>query len=184
MALQPATIASVTALILSSIATFLSVVSLTWQFTQYKLNGPRVRVQAMMGAIGASHLVTYPVPRPAEWATKLSRLSEQGINVPLLAGKAVNVGRMGIRVFGFSVEFPSGLSVSPLGNSHENAPFPYELSAHSENTWVIELREVFAAADAGMHAIKGEDFTRVRMVIKLAGGREVRSGWLRLPLTG
>lgn len=170
-----------TALIFSLVATVLSVVSLTWQFTQYKLNGPRVSVQAMIGAIGQGNLITYQVQHPNEWATTLSRLSSQGVDLPVLAAKAVNAGRMGIKVFGFSVVFPNGMSLSPTGTTFGNESFPYDLSAHSENTWVIEMQEVIKAAHAGKHTFEGEDFTRLRMVVKLAGGKEVRSGWLRLP---
>src|SRR5882724_6951151 len=154
--------------------------SLTWQFRQFRLSGPRVKAYVRFGAAGSGTIVMYPPKPPNELIATLGDLSRQGMNIPVLAVRTVNVGRMSIQVHGFSVEFPDGTSISQRGNALDNEPFPFDLAAHSEKTWTIPLEQVIDFARAGTEVMKSDDFSKVRMVVKLVGDAEARSDWLAL----
>ncbi|MBV9098822.1 MAG: hypothetical protein JO079_12275 [Frankiaceae bacterium] len=158
-----------TALVVALVGLALSVASLTWQAATFFLSGYRVRVELLLGARGMGGVATGPVSS----AQFLDHLASQGMTQPVLAVRAINVGRLPVTVTGCSVVSNTDVGFyEPDGITN----LPHRLEPGSNETWYVTLagaRAAFNVWDSTMNTRT----TRIAGRVELATGKRVESRW-------
>jgi hypothetical protein len=108
----------VIALVIGGIGLVLAVASLTWNFVEYRLSGPRVKVNLLVGARNAGGIVS-----THDTSTGWSLFVSQGFTNPLVGVEVANVGRAATEVQSFTAKLsngsattsPTSLGIRPFG---------------------------------------------------------------------
>jgi hypothetical protein len=148
--------------------------SVVWQMATFKLEGGRVKVKLLVGAMannGRGVALNDPHRVTPE---SLKSLAAQGFGMPVIAVTVRNVGRADVTVQRWSIKHEaSGLAFVPIGDSI-GKELPFRLAAGASETWAADLRTALALPDAG-RAIKPNSRGKVRGLVELADGRTYRS---------
>lgn len=166
---------STVVLVVAVLGLVLSTASLVWQAATYRLNGPRVRVELLVGAVssygGAGGMATAPVG--PTWQRDLAALRQQGMAEPMVAVRARNIGRAPTTVTDVGATFDTGAAYTLAGGTPGSAPLPHRLEAEDSAVWWLPLGEV-AGIVRGTAEVDGLRTVRtVRMSVVLGSGRKI-----------
>jgi hypothetical protein len=160
-------------LVIAVLALLASVISLTWQVVEWKLNGSVVKVELLAGAAGQGGVAAGSVKNFSP-----SSLSREGFVEMLFIVRARNVGRSAVDITHWSVASPKGFALA-LTAYRLNRNLPYRLESGSKVDFHVPMQDVFRLV-AAVSAVAGPR-KKVRGVITLATGRERRSRRHKLP---
>ncbi len=163
---------STAVLVIAVLGLVLSTSSLVWQAATFRLNGPRVRAELLVGAMSAHGFATAPVGK--NWRRDLAALQRNELPNPVVAVRVRNIGRQATTVTGYRAVFdtggPYGLTGAPPGCPQ----LPYRLEADDVGMWWLPLDEVARVvlltgeADVVMTRVQ-----TVQMAVDLGSGRQV-----------
>jgi hypothetical protein len=154
----------VIALVIGGIGLVLAVVSLTWNLVEYRLSGPRVKVNLLVGAGNAGGIVS-----TRDTSTDRSVFVSQGFTNPLVGVEVANVGRAATDVQSFTPKLSNGFGYYEP-EFPGNPPLPHRLEAHATQTRWVPLHGVRAAAFAS-----GDERASVYMEVQITGPRTLRT---------
>lgn len=160
----------VIALVVAGLGLVLGVASLTWNFTAFRLSGPRIKVHLKIGAIGNGGIVSKRGPQPPDW----QQLVKQGWTEPLIGVEVVNVGRTATDVDGFSCDFADGFGFTNPGLPY-NPSMPLRLEPHTAKDLWLPLRDVVAVPEAARASGLSSGRARGSMSVKVAGPKTYRT---------
>ncbi len=154
---------TVTALVLSILGIVLATASLIWNYVQFRLSGPRVRVRILRGAKS-----TTAVASAAGSASEANfeMLRDQGFTEHLVGVEVSNVGRAPTEVQKCSAEF-GGFGFTVMQDP-SNPALPHRLEAHSSATWWVPLDPIRQIAAVGRQ-VNGREIRAVRMEVVITG---------------
>jgi len=163
----------VVTLVIAVLGLVVSVVALTWQVVQHRLTGSRVRVELLAGALGKGGAGTGPIE-----AFDQEMLARQGLHQPIIAVRALNVGRLPVDVTGWDVKTGDGFGYT-LPGWGPNPSLPYRLEPGAQVTFFCPMADVLAMV-AAKEAI-GKDDRHLQAAVALGTGETVASTFGLLP---
>ena len=158
----------VVTLIVAIVGAFMGLAALVWNVAEYRLTGPRVKVEikAAMPSTGMDGAMTGPED---VWSQHLDpRFSDRAVAI-----KVRNVGRFPATVESYQVDIAEGYAFSYV-QSLLGPPVPHRMEAGEAETWFIEFDAVKAFKDAVGATVDLKDHT-VRASLLLGDGRRVKS---------
>lgn len=166
--MSPDTVAAV-ALALSIVGAVTAALSLGWQVASWSLDGRRVRVRLLHGAIGPQGTATGPVGRDGK-PRDLKAINLEGFTKKEVIGIAVtNVGRAPVRVDRYEVVLVrGGFSFFPLGNAI-GPTLPHRLAPGETEVWLADADDARALIRS-TRAIGRGSSSDVRMQVHLGTG--------------
>jgi hypothetical protein len=163
MALAALTVAIISLLV----ATF----SVGWQVMSWRLDGGRVRARLVHAAGTGRGIAVGAVGRNSRPLDFSSVVGVGDINHQLLGIEVTNVGRLRVRVTGYSVDLlPKGMALRPFDEVN-GPPLPHWLEPGEAETWYVELADAIRLVDS-MRAI-GKRAHGVRMTVSLGTGKSI-----------
>jgi hypothetical protein len=157
-----------TALILAVLGLVLSVTSLAWQATTFRLSGPRVRVELIVGAVSLTSIGTVPV-NDRDWQDQLRMLQRNHLPDALIGIRVRNVGRQATTVTHFAASFDTGAALGYTGVARGCPTLPHRMEPESADVWWMPLLDV--ARFVQLSAALEQPISRVHCKIELGTGR-------------
>lgn len=157
----------IAALIIAGIAGAMALASLVWNIAEFRLSGPRVKVELCFGAVGPAGLVSAPAPpRDPQFIIR------QGFTDPLVGINVVNRGRVSTEVHHFRCKLSNGFALADV-QAGFNPPLPFVLDPHRAQTWWLPAMEVNALVHASGRV--GDSARRAHMEIDITGPKTHRT---------
>lgn len=135
----------VVARVLGVIGVLLALASLTWQVISWRLSGPRVKVRARVGVVGAQ--------RERNFA----------------AVEALNSGRAAVTVTQWGFLTPDDTELVWSRSAIGSTPLPYRLEPHADGTWFAPWDELVNLAEKN-----GTELAKVVPFVNLGNGKQVK----------
>ncbi len=168
-----ATDASATAtLVIAVVGLVLSVASLVWQATTFRLSGPRVRVELLIGAVSRNGFATAPLG--SGWQRSLEQLQANGLPTAVLAVRVRNVGRQATSVERYEAAFNNRASYSLTVPPPGCPSLPYRLEAEAQAVWWLPLEDVAQFVVRSQNVLS-KPMTAAAMRIELGSGRKYQT---------
>lgn len=127
------------ALILGIVGTVLAAVSLGWNIASYFLSAGRIKVNLLVGLLGAESLVSWP-------AAELKRVPFDDFPgaEPVVVIEVVNTGRLAFTVTGVGIYFGAGGAYRATGGN-PFPPLPHRMDGGEIASWALPMRQALVA---------------------------------------
>ena len=146
----------------------LGLASVVWQTAQWRLAGPRMKVEMHFGAVGPGGLVTSPDQK------MLEQLVARGFTPTVLVARVRNKGRTPIAIEQVSAALENGVTFMETNTPPGTEPLPHKLEGLCSATWYVRALPLVAAAKV----IHGNVTTaKIRMAVSLGTGKTIYSDW-------
>ena len=149
----------------------LSVASLVWQATTFRLSGPRVRVELRVGATNGQTYATMPLKQ--DWYDSVIRLQQQGMGLPIIAVMIRNVGRQATSVVNYAAALDTGISFGMTSPPRGCKPLPHRLEAEDQILYYVELEDCLRLAHSVQFLPKKP--SRLHMTVDLGSGKTLKT---------
>lgn len=162
--------AEILTLTISALALLVAALSAGWQFASYALEGRRIKLTLVHGAMGRAGFVVGPVGRGGQPRDLRSVRADGFVGTEVLGVTATNVGRAPVTITQYSVALRrGGFSFRPVGD-RIGPELPYRLQPGESETWYAEMQSARALVFASA-AVK-QVSRSVRMTVTLGTGDE------------
>lgn len=156
-------------LVIALLSLAVALLSAGWQITAWVLDGRRVRLALVHGALGRGGAAVGRVERDGR-PKNLTHLRDEGFFDEEVIGVSVtNVGRAPVRIDGYGVELVSGeMSFKPVGDAI-GPKLPFRLPPGESETWYARAADARALVGSMGH-VRHNTERRVRMTVELGTG--------------
>jgi hypothetical protein len=158
----------IAALIIAGIAAAMALASLVWNIADFRLSGPRIKVNLLFGAIGDSGLVSSQ-SKPDDWRT----FAKQGFTKPLVGIHVVNSGRASTVVEHYRCRLSNGFALAEM-QLEVNPSLRYVLEPHRSETWWLPATAITGLAKASRN-VGQPPISTAHMEVEITGPKTLRT---------